>query len=229
MVDDPVLVSGDTNGNGKLDLTETWIFEATGIAIGGVYQNTGSVEGYSPTDAKVTDTDPSNYFGSDPKINIDKVTNGSDGPNIHVGAPVTWTYTVTNTGNVALSDVKVTDDQGVTPVLKSGDTNGNGELDLTETWIYEATGTAIAGQYNNIGSAEGYGPAKDKVTDTDPSSYFGSDPKINIDKVTNGSDGPTSSGRPGHVDLHGHQHRQRRTLRREGHRRPGRHPGPQVR
>ena len=114
----PVLKSGDTDGDGKLDLTETWIYEATGTAIAGQYNNIGSAEGYGPAMDKVTDTDPSNYFGSGPAINIDKVTNGSDGPNIHVGAPVTWTYTVTNTGNVALSDVKVTDDQGVTPVLQ---------------------------------------------------------------------------------------------------------------
>ena len=37
----------------------------------------------------------------------------------------------------------------------SGDTNGNDELDLTETWLYEATGEAITGQYNNLGTAVG--------------------------------------------------------------------------
>ena len=89
------------NGDGKLDLTETWIFEAAGTAISGDYANIGTAEGYGPANDKVTATDPSNYFGSDPAIDIDKLTNGSDGPFIAAGAPVTWTYTVTNNGNFA--------------------------------------------------------------------------------------------------------------------------------
>src|SRR5262249_16630427 len=48
-------------------------------------------------------------------ISIVKQTNGSDnnaapGPLVLVGDPVTWTYQVTNTGNVALQSVAVTDD-----------------------------------------------------------------------------------------------------------------------
>ena len=92
--------SGDKNGDGKLDLTETWIFKATGTAIAGTTTTSASAEGYGPANDKVSDTDPSSYFGSDAKIGIEKVTNGSDGPYIHLGDPVTWTYTVSNTGNV---------------------------------------------------------------------------------------------------------------------------------
>jgi len=126
----------------------------------GQYGNVGTATGTPPIGPDVSDTNPSHYFGSSPAINIDKVTNGSDGLYIHTGDPVTWTYTVTNTGNVPLSNVKVTDSKGVTPVYQSGDTNGDGKLDLTETWIYEASGTAIAGQYNNTGFTEGTGPAQ---------------------------------------------------------------------
>ena len=49
----------------------------------------------------------------------------------------------------------------------SGDTNGNDELDLTETWLYEATGEAIACQYNNLGTAKGTPPVGDDVDATD--------------------------------------------------------------
>ena len=50
-------------------------------------------------------------------IDIEKATNGEDadnptGPFILVGDPVEWTYVVTNTGDVQLSNVVVTDDNG---------------------------------------------------------------------------------------------------------------------
>ena len=32
-------------------------------------------------------------------------------------------------------------------------TNGDSKLGLTETWIFEKTGTAVAGTYSNIGTA----------------------------------------------------------------------------
>ena len=84
------------------------------------------------------------------------MTNGSDGLTIITGTTITWPYTVTNVGNVPLSNVTVTDSKtGVTPAYVSGDANSDGKLDLTETWIYEATGTAIVGSYSNTGTATG--------------------------------------------------------------------------
>jgi len=63
------------------------------------------------------------------------------------GEAVTYTYTVTNTTGAAIASVKLVDDNGTpanthddfTPTLVSGDTNGNGLLDASETWIYTAT------------------------------------------------------------------------------------------
>jgi len=143
---------------------------------------------------KVTDQDDSSYFGSNPCINIDKVTfdDGVSGDGIRIlsGEPMGWRYTVTNTGNVPLSNVMVTDSKGVTPAYVSGDTNGDQKLDTTETWIFEAPGTSAVDAYSNVGTAHGTGPANDHATDTDDSSYTGLEPKIAIDKVT--VDGATS-------------------------------------
>ena len=68
-----------------------------------------------------------------------------DNPVIHEGDLVTYTYTVTNTGNHHLKNVILTDDKipGVSYV--SGDTNDDDWLDLDETWIY----TASAQLYEN--------------------------------------------------------------------------------
>lgn len=114
-----------------------------------------------------------------PAIHIEKSTNGADadtgtGPTILTGCPVTWTYTVTNAGYYALRSVSVTDSPAQTISRISGDTDGDNILDLTETWIYRATGIALDGQYSNTAQARGRrGSDYPYVYDTDPSHYLG--------------------------------------------------------
>jgi hypothetical protein len=113
-------------------------------------------------------------------IDIVKFVNGQDansptGPHVAVGSTVTFTYVVTNTGDVPLANVVVSDDK-LGPITSfTGDTNGNGLLDLTETWTYTQTATALAGQQTNVGTATGE-DAGTPVTDTDPGNYFGDAP-----------------------------------------------------
>ena len=116
---------------------------------------------------------------TEPAIHIEKTTNGvsadtGTGPTILAGCPVTWTYTVTNAGSFDLSDVSVTDNPAQTITRISGDTDGDSQLDKTETWIYQATGTAQAGQYSNTATAQGrQSTSSPYVTDTDTSHYLG--------------------------------------------------------
>ena len=61
-------------------------------------------------------------------IVIEKSTNGDDadtapGPEILVGDPVSWEYVVTNVGDIGLTDIEVTDDQGVTVVCPENSLN----------------------------------------------------------------------------------------------------------
>ena len=106
-----------------------------------------------------------------PSIDIEKATNGEDadnptGPLIPVGDPVTWTYVVTNTGNVELTSIEVRDDiLGLICTIES--------LAPGESSTCTATGNAQPGQYNNLGTATGTTPAGTEVSDEDPSHYFG--------------------------------------------------------
>ncbi|WP_462271931.1 SdrD B-like domain-containing protein, partial [Methanohalophilus sp.] len=113
-------------------------------------------------------------------IDIEKATNGVDaddptGPTIDEGNTVDWEYVVTNNGNVNLTNIIVTDDQGEIPVFQSSNLNGDDILEPGEVWTYTATGTAGTGQYANIGNVTGEHNG-DTVTDEDPSHYFGEQP-----------------------------------------------------
>jgi hypothetical protein len=145
------------------------------VVTAGQYTNIGTVTG-NPVDNQgqdiaglddVSDTDPSNHFGATTGINVVKSVNNEDanttGPTLTVGTQATFTYIVTNTGNVALGTVGVRDDNGTTgsttddfnATFVSGDTDGDSRLDPTETWTYTATRTVTLGQHTNIGVATG--------------------------------------------------------------------------
>jgi uncharacterized repeat protein (TIGR01451 family) len=157
---------------------------ATGIAVAGQYTNTGTVTATPPVGADVSAGDVSHYFGVNPAVATRKQTMGKDagtapGPYIEAGDLVTWTYLVTNTGNVALTNVTVVDDQGVT--VDCGQTT----LAVSETMVCEATDLAVAGQYTNTGTASGTPPLGADVSASDVSHYFGSDPSLALEKLTN--------------------------------------------
>ncbi|MCL4206074.1 MAG: hypothetical protein KJ000_26625, partial [Pirellulaceae bacterium] len=203
----PTFVNGDTNNDGLLDPGETWLYEATGTALAGQYGNVATVTGTDPIGQTPSDDDPSHYFGVRSVIDIEKLTNGEDadtptGPLVAAGSTVTWTYLVTNPGNVPLSNVVVVDDNGTpadslddfSPTFVGGDTNNDGLLDPGETWRYEATSSAQIGQYANVATVTGTDPIGQTPSDDDPSHYFGVDSAIHIEKATNGQDADTPTG-----------------------------------
>ncbi len=180
---------------------------ASGTAGAGQYANTAEVDAVDSLGTPVSAADPSHYFGEDSSIQVIKSTEGDDandptGPQIAVGDTVDWTYQVTNSGNVPLANVVLTDDNGTPgdpgddflPTFDTGDTNGDDLLDPTETWEYSADGAAVAGQYENIATVTGDPPVGTQVRDNDPSHYFGVLSGITIEKFTNGFDADTPTG-----------------------------------
>ena len=108
-----------------------------------------------------------------PAIVIEKATNGEDadtptGPLVPVGGDVTWTYVVTNTGNIVLNEVAVVDDQGVVVQCPKS------TLEPDESMLCTAAiGVAVEGQYANIATVTGKSPDDRIVDDSDPSHYVG--------------------------------------------------------
>jgi len=172
---------------------------AHGTAGNGQYANLGMVTGRDEDDRTVSDDDPSHYTNSPPPpidIDIEKATNGHDadqptGPEIQEGDAVTWTYVVTNTGEVTLFDVAVTDDQeGAISCPKS-------TLAPGEAMTCTAHGVAGIGQYANLGTVSGRDDLNRTATDEDPSHYNGTPIPpigIHIEKATNGHDADQPTG-----------------------------------
>ena len=177
-----VNIAGDTNTNNRLDTTETWIvtFMATVNTLG--FNTNNAVVTGTPVDgqgqtfpgfADVTDTDDAVVYVATVGINIEKRVNGQDAnveppPFQHVlpGDSVSYTYFVTNTGNVILNFVSLVDDGGPQPsfspsgVLKPntrniGDADDDGRFDPGESWDFERINFVIdantpPGPFTNI-------------------------------------------------------------------------------
>jgi hypothetical protein len=175
---------------------ESMICEANGTAAAGQYQNVGTVEARGPADEPLRDDDSSHYFGGGSAfaaIDIEKDTNGDDadfpqGPILVLGSAVNWTYVVTNVGQVDLTSVSVTDSEGVAVSCPAS------MLAVGASMTCTASGSAIAGQYVNEGRVQALDPEGNTVSDTDTSHYFGSDPGIDIEKLTEGEDADDAPG-----------------------------------
>ncbi len=189
------IISRSINSDNTLDPNEVWTYTATGTAIDGNYVNIADVVGTgSDGTTVVDDADASRYVGfqNNPAIDIEKATNGSDadvtgtGPVVPVGQAVTFTFVVTNVGDVPLRNVAVIDDNGtpadtsddIVPTFTGGDTNSDGQLDLTEVWTYTATRDATLGLHVNDAKVTGEDDQGEMVMASDPSNHTGFVPDV---------------------------------------------------
>ncbi|AUH64294.1 DUF7507 domain-containing protein [Paracoccus zhejiangensis] len=146
----PTLSSGDTNTNTQLDVGETWTYTASypvtqaDLDDGRRLSNSVSVTTVQSPTPRV-DTAVVNMVRQ-PAYTLSKAVNQA---NITAPGTLTYTITIANTGNIALTNPAISDQiqRGSTapvppttgPTRSGGDTNGNGVLDVGETWTYAAT------------------------------------------------------------------------------------------
>jgi plastocyanin len=173
---------------------------ASGVAVRGPYANLGYVAAIAPVGPPLYDADHSNYNGVVPGIDLEMHTNGQDadaapGPFIAAGATVTWTYALTNTGEVTLTAVTVIDDL-------LGEVCAFDELAAGAAETCTQTGVAVEGQYASAATAVGHWPDSNQpglqgtVSDSDASHYlgYGTAPGIEVIKFTAGE---RAAGAPG--------------------------------
>src|SRR5690606_22444359 len=101
-----------------------------------------------------------------------------------VDETISYTFTVTNEGNVSLGNITVTDPLIATIAGPVGDTDNDGELDVTEVWTYTGTYAITqvdidAGEVVNQATATGTAPDATVVSDlSDESSVSEDDPTV---------------------------------------------------
>lgn len=153
-------LSGDSNINSKLDTGENWKYNCTTIlsqTTTNTARATGKTNGLIATDTVDATVIVRVPLLPDtgvviPLIHITKIpskTNLTEG-----GGMITYTETVTNHGEVALSNVNVIDDKCSPVNYISGDTNGDMKLDITERWTYTCQ-TNLIRTTTNIATASG--------------------------------------------------------------------------
>ncbi|WP_338226486.1 DUF7507 domain-containing protein, partial [Algoriphagus confluentis] len=194
----PTLQSGDSNSNGVLDPGEIWVYRATYQVTqedidNGSYTNTATATG-DPAGGSLDDA--SDEFTVDaeqnPSWSISKTV--QQGGFSTLGEVLTYEIIVSNTGNVSITDVVVSDPFATTgPTFVSGSINDDEVLEVGETWTFEATHVITqedldAGNFTNTVTASGTpaGGNLDEVTDSE--SLDGSqNPQLSLSKTVDQS------------------------------------------
>jgi large repetitive protein len=187
---------GILSPNELVTCTATYTLLQADLDAGSVY-NKAEACGYTPLDVKKCDTDdetvPVPQYGM---IDLDKtgVFNDEDGDTYgDVGETITYTFTVTNTGNVTLDGVNVAELVSLGLTLDCG--TFDGILSPNELVTCTATYTLLqadldAGSVYNKAEACGYTPLDVKKCDTDDETVpVPQNPALSIVKDTLGSNG----------------------------------------
>jgi uncharacterized repeat protein (TIGR01451 family) len=127
---------GDADGDGWLDVGEAWVFRSSRNVTGGDESplvNTASVNASDGLGLVVRTHATCNVTILRPSIGLNKTAEPTV---VRVGDTVSYSYNVTNQGNAALANVDLVDDRVDDVAYRSGDDNGNGQLDVDEAWIF---------------------------------------------------------------------------------------------
>ena len=196
--------SGDTNSDDVLDLDETWIYLGSYTITqddidAGQVVNQATAEGTDEDGTTVEDlSDETSILEDDPTITVlcqnpaiaivkaGFFVDGNGNQCADVGESIDYTFIVTNQGNVSLGSIIVDDPLLGGPIAgpDSGDTDGDLELDVTETWMYTASYIITQddiddGQVVNQATADGTAPDGTIVDDlSDDDSVLEDDPTV---------------------------------------------------
>ncbi|MDP3985784.1 MAG: ice-binding family protein [bacterium] len=145
-----VLISGDTDDDNQLDVTETWVYTCS-TTLSETHTNTVTATGWANGLSAVDVASATVVVGVPvvpPVIHVTKLP--SPLTLLAGGGMVTYTATITNPGAVAINNVRLTDDTCSPMTYISGDTNNDSMLDTTESWIYTCRTNVTSTMVNTV-------------------------------------------------------------------------------
>ncbi len=220
--------TGDSNSDGLLQTTETWVYTCSHTVTQAEIDGNGGGDG----DLDNTVTADSNETGPDtddlaipilqnPALNVAKSSTTTS--ITAAGQVVPYTFTVTNTGNVTLTGVTVSDPDCTSAISgPTGDSNSDGLLQTTETWVYTCSHTVTQGEIDGNGGGDGdldntvTADSNETGPDTDSLAIpIVQNPALNVAKSST-TTSITAAGQVVPYTLPGHEHRQRDADRGDG-------------
>ncbi|WP_198293619.1 DUF7507 domain-containing protein, partial [Algoriphagus resistens] len=160
----PEYSSGDTNSNDILEVDETWVFTASYEVTqedidNGSFTNSATVTG-DPTAGDLEDATGQTTANAilNPSWTLSKSAAESDFD--AVGDVINFTIALENTGNVSIQNPIVTDPGASSPPAYLSGDDGDGVLEVGETWEFTATHVVSqedidSGGYTNTATASG--------------------------------------------------------------------------
>ena len=198
LLDDLTLIDGDLNSNNILDVGETWVYQGTytvtisdfdnnGIDFNGNADNDGDIDNAVFVNGEAPNSDPVLEVSDsavvlliqNPAISLTKAGPGTFCP---TDTEITYTITVTNTGNVTLTGVTVTDSNADSIVPNvTGSIQAGESVTVVATHIITNEDITNGAVYNSA-QVEATASNGDVVSDI-------SDDPNNMDDIDSDSDG----------------------------------------
>ena len=150
----------------------------------GQHQNTAEVSGMWMEGEAVEDQIKSYYFGATPSAQLKKFVNEEDadtapGPLLRMGEIVMWKFVITNSGNITLTNVVISDDQ-------FGQIDCPSEIVPSSTVTCSFSRAVTQGQHRNTAKFSGMWKAGELIQSADSSHYFGEKNQLYIPNVSGG-------------------------------------------
>jgi uncharacterized repeat protein (TIGR01451 family) len=172
--------SEQLGANATLAAGATFNYTCTRANVTADFTNSATATGTPPVGPNVTDTDTAAVDVTAPAINVEKTP---DNQQIVSGGTATFTITVTNTGDVTLTNVTVTDELAPGCARTSSDIAGLASMAPNASVSYQCTRASVTADFTNSATATGTPPVGPNVTDTDTADVDVTNPSINVEKT----------------------------------------------
>ena len=156
--------SAQLGANATLAPAASFNYQCTLANVTADFTNSATATGTPPVGPVVTDTDTAAVDVIAPAINIEKTP---DSQSFQTGGTATFTITVTNSGDVTLTSVAVTDALAPGCARTSAQLGANATLAPAASFNYQCTLANVAADFTNSATATGTPPVGPVVTDTD--------------------------------------------------------------